>query len=125
MSDSPTYVAGIGTTSWSWPRTVIPPVKTQKAAIQLAISAGTKALLDAGVSYDNVDHAFACDGTGDDNTIPYTFGKTGIPIQRAGTESGVFAAARLIRTGSAHCVFLIGVDQVLHPLGVCLDDIDM
>lgn len=113
MSDSPAYIAGIGSTPWSWPRTHLGPVKTRAAAVQLSLSAGTKALLDAGVSYDDVDHAFVDEGA---TEIPYTFGKTGIPIQRAGTESGVYAAARLIGTGSAHCVLLIGVDQVLSQL---------
>ena len=112
MADATAYIVGIGVTPWGWPRDLILPLKTQNAAIQLSMSAGIKALLDAGITYESVDHAFMCDCMGDDTSVPYKFGRTGIPIQRTGAESGLFAASRLIKTGSADCVLLLSVDKV-------------
>ena len=122
MPDPPVYLVGIGISPWSWPRTSLPSMKTKGAVHQLAISAGTKALLDAGVSYDNVDHALACGDLRGDNDVFYTFGKTGIPIHAVDNDSGLYAAIHFIKTGNAHCVLVIGLDQVLLPHMIPMSD---
>ena len=113
MPDPPVFIAGIGISLWSWPRTSLPGIKTKSATHQLAISAGTKALLDAGVSYDTVDHAIGCgDLRGSSSDVFYTFGKTGIPIHEVDNDSGVYTAYHFIKSGSSHCILVIGIDQV-------------
>lgn len=85
----------------------------------LAISAGTKALLDAGVSYGDVKHCIA-GFLGDDLKVSkrvfQSFGETGAPITKVECHSGMFIARQFIKSGTSDCVLVIGFDQVLQTL---------
>lgn len=70
------YVVGVGMTPFLKPNPArdYPP---------LGLEAGTKALLDAGITYDEVEHGYACYAFGDSTSgqrVFYQFGKMSISI---------------------------------------------
>lgn len=104
----PVYIAGVG----------ISHLKGRHSASnieELAISAATKALLDAGVSYSDVKHGIAC-FLGDDLKVSkrvfQSFGKTGAPITKVEGYSGMFIARQFIKSGTSDCILVVGFDQV-------------
>lgn len=99
------HIAGIGTS-----------IETPVTAVNdLAISAGTKALLDAGVTYSSVDQSVAC-FLDNQLHIPRscfnTFGMTGTPVAEIDNVSGLNTAVNFIRSGQCNCVLAIGIDRV-------------
>ena len=108
MANPPVYVAGVGITHLKG--------RVSDSNIQeLAISAGTKALLDAGITYGEVKHNIAC-FLGDDlkvsKSVFQSFGKTGTPITKVECHSGLFVGSQSVRSGNSGCVLVIGFDQV-------------
>ena len=85
----PVYVAGVGMTKFDKPR-------NQRDYDELGVEATTKALLDAGINYDDVEQAFVGYCYGDSTCgqrALYALGMTGIPIQVrnpgiAGSDAG-------------------------------------
>jgi sterol carrier protein 2 len=86
----------------------------------LAAEAGVKALLDAGITYDEVDQGVGCFVFGDSacaQRVFYSFGMTGIPILNVNNycssgSTGLWLANQAIRSGSADCVLVIGFDKM-------------
>ena len=71
MAPSPVYVVGVGMTPFLKP-------KAARDYPQLGLEAGTKALLDAGITYDDVQQGYACYAFGDSTSgqrVFYQFGK--------------------------------------------------
>lgn len=87
----------------------------------LAVEAGVKALLDAGITYDEVDQGIGCYVFGDSTCaqrVFYTFGMTGIPIFNVNNycssgSTGLWLANQAIKSGQANCVLVIGFDKML------------
>lgn len=86
----------------------------------MALEAGTKALKDAGISYDQVEQA-ACSYVYGDTTCGqralYQLGMTGIPIYNvnnacASGSSALFLARQLIEGGLADCVMAMGFEKM-------------
>lgn len=88
--------------------------------LDLAVEAGVKALLDAGLGYDEVDQGIGCFVYGDSTCgqrVFYSLGMTGIPIVNVNNwcssgSTGLWLANQAIRSGSAHCVLVIGFDKM-------------
>lgn len=76
--------------------------------------AGTKALLDAGATYGDVDQSVACflDNLRIPRSAFKTFGLQGAPIAEVDNQSGLYAAIQHIRSGQSNCALVIGFDKV-------------
>lgn len=100
------FIAGVGTSR----------LESSNADLDdLAISAGTKALLDAGVTYTDVDQSIACvleDGIKVRKPLFDMFGITGAAVSEVNSSSGLFTAIQNVRTGQADVVLIIGFDKV-------------
>lgn len=87
---------------------------------QMAVEAGTKALEDAGVRYDQIEHACCGYVYGDTccgQRALYQLGMTGIPIYNVTNacttgSTALFMARNLIAGGTADCVMAIGFEKM-------------
>lgn len=104
MHVSPAHIAGIGISE-----------RTDATLHELAVSAGTKALLDAGVTYRDVDQSVAA-FLDEQLRIPRscfnTFGIEGAPICAVDSHSALFTAVQFIRSRQTNCALVIGIDTV-------------
>lgn len=108
MQDSKVYIAGVGISHSAQ--------SVSKSGLRdLSISAGTKALLDAGVTYGDVNESIAC-FLGDDLKVDKaafnSFGKTGAAVCEIDCYSSLFAATQFVKSGHSHCAMMIGLDRV-------------
>lgn len=76
------------------------------------VTAATKALLDAGVTYTDVDQCVVCF---DENArIPPAyldvFGATGAAIARVENRAGLSTTIQYVRSGQNHCALMIGTN---------------
>ena len=87
----------------------------------MAEKAARLALADAGVSYDQVQHAFVgyvyADSTAGQSAL-YRVGCTGIPIVNVNNNcstgsTALYLARQLIELGGADCVIALGLEQML------------
>lgn len=107
------YVIGVGMTKFSKPR-------NQRTYLELGFEAGVKALLDAGVTYDDVEAGIACYCYGDTcsgQRTFYQFGMTDIPIYNinnacATGSTGLQLARTMIGGGTADCVMVVGFETM-------------
>ncbi|KAL8243724.1 hypothetical protein R6Q59_009982 [Mikania micrantha] len=82
--------------------------------------AGAKALLDAHLTYDDIDTGVACYCYGDTTSgqrIFYQFGMTGIPVYNTNNacatgSTGLHLARTLVRNGAADAVLVVGFEQM-------------
>ncbi|EGR45909.1 uncharacterized protein TRIREDRAFT_5270 [Trichoderma reesei QM6a] len=110
---SPVYVLGVGMTKFIKPRGKVDYT-------ELGFEAGIKALLDAHITYDDVDQAVACYCYGDSTCgqrVLYQFGLTGIPVYNVNNNcstgsTGLAMARSLIAGGAAHCVMVVGFEKM-------------
>ena len=113
MSIPTANIAGVGLSSSAQ--------GVSKSAYDLAISAGTKALLDAGLNYEDVEHSVGS-GLGGGSTsmaaICRSFGITGRPISEVDESSALYVGSTLINAGRAECVLMIGYEKVLSSVPV-------
>lgn len=81
---------------------------------QLTISAATKALLDAGVTYGDVDECFACfrHGVQISPSAFDTLGVQGAPVCEVNNSFGINAAAQSVGSRRANCCLVVGIDGV-------------
>lgn len=70
-TSSPVYVLGVGMTKFIKPRGKVDYP-------ELGFEAGIKALVDAGINYDDVDHGIACYAYGDSTCGQRVFYQFGI-----------------------------------------------
>lgn len=97
----------------------------------MAREAGTKALLDAGISYDQVEEGYVGYVYGESTSgqrALYELGMTGIPIANVNNNcstgsTALYLAARAIRGGLADCTMALGFEK-MQPgsLGTTYDD---
>lgn len=112
-SNIPAYILGVGMTKFVKPRGKIDYT-------ELGYEAGIKALLDAHITYDDVEQGIACYCYGDSTCgqrVFYQFGMTGIPIYNtnnncATASSGLVLARNAIRFGQADCVLVVGFEKM-------------
>lgn len=107
------YVLGVGLTKFIKPRGI-------REYPEMGYEAGVKAMLDAQITYDDVQHGVACFAYGDSTCgqrVFYQFGMSTIPIinqsNACATGSvGLYLARTLVRGGSADCVLVIGFEKM-------------
>lgn len=116
---APCYVLGVGMTPFTKPS----PTTTYTS---LAFTGGAKALLDAHLTYDDIQAGVAAYVFGDSTCgqrVFYQFGTTGIPIFNVNNNcstgsTGLFLARNMIATGAYDCVLVIGFEKMARgPLG--------
>ncbi|KIW31725.1 uncharacterized protein PV07_03325 [Cladophialophora immunda] len=111
---SPVYVLGVGMTKFVKPRGKID-------YNELGYEAGIKAMLDAHITYDDVDQGVACYCYGDSTSgqrVFYQFGMTAIPIHNtnnncATASTGLVLARNTIAYGGADCVLVVGFEKMM------------
>ncbi|KWU47484.1 thiolase-like protein [Rhodotorula sp. JG-1b] len=107
------YIAGIGLTAFAKPR-------NQIDYPELAVEAATKALLDAGINYDEVEQAFAGYVYGDSTCgqrALYALGLTSIPIINVNNNcstgsSALWLARQAVEYGISDCVMALGFEKM-------------
>lgn len=118
---SATYVAGVGMTPFNSPKkSASLAVNPDSDYLDLAVEAGVKALLDAGLTYDSVDQGVGSYVFGDSTCaqrVFYALGMTGVPIINVNNycsagSTGLWLANQAIRSGQADCVLCIGFDKM-------------
>ncbi|RVX67127.1 hypothetical protein B0A52_08370 [Exophiala mesophila] len=109
----PAYVLGVGLTKFVKPRGAI-------EYTELGFEAGVKALLDAHITYDDVELGIASYCYGDSvcgQRVFYQFGMTEIPILNvnnncASASTGIAMARDTISYGGADCVMVVGFEKM-------------
>lgn len=112
-SRSATYILGVGVTTFIKPRGKVDYP-------ELGFEAGIKAMLDAHITYDDVDQGVACYCYGDSTSgqrVFYQFGMTQIPIYNlnnncASGSSGMVLARNIISYGAADCILVVGFEKM-------------
>lgn len=110
---APAYVLGVGMTKFIKPRGKVD-------YNELGFEAGVKAMLDAHITYDDVDQGIACYCYGDSTCgqrVFYQFGMTKIPIYNVNNNcstgsTGLNMARQAIAYGAADCVLVIGFEKM-------------
>jgi acetyl-CoA acyltransferase len=120
-----TFVIGVGMTKFDKPGT------KEGDYPDWGKEAGEKALADAGISFDDVDQAFAAYCYGDSTAgqrAVYGLGLTGIPVVNVNNNcstgsSALFLARQAVRGGLADCVLALGFEKMeLGSLGAKFTD---
>lgn len=118
---SKTYVVGVGMTPFNSPKkSASLSSDPESDYFDLAVEAGVKALLDAGITYDEVDQGFGCYVFGDSTCgqrVFYSLGMTGIPIVNVNNycsagSAGLWLANQAIKSGAAGCAMVVGFDKM-------------
>jgi len=107
------YVLGVGLTPFIKPRAL-------RQYPELGLEACTKALLDANITYDDINAGVACYCYGDTTSgqrIFYQLGMTGIPIYNTNNacatgSTGLHLARQMVRGGLADAVLVCGFEQM-------------
>ncbi|KAK0634967.1 thiolase-like protein [Bombardia bombarda] len=110
----PCYVLGVGMTKFIKPRGKVDYT-------ELGFEAGIKAMLDAQISYDDVDQGVACYCYGDSTCgqrVFYQFGMTGIPIYNVNNNcstgsTGLAMGRDIISYGGADCILVVGFEKMM------------
>ncbi|KAJ5812366.1 Non-specific lipid-transfer protein [Penicillium riverlandense] len=110
---SPAYVLGVGMTKFIKPRGKVD-------YNELGYEAGIKAMLDAKITYDDVDQGVACYVYGDSTCgqrVFYQFGLTNIPIYNVNNNcstgsTGLAMARTMVTHGAADCVLVVGFEKM-------------
>jgi sterol carrier protein 2 len=112
-AQSNAYVLGVGMTKFIKPRRT-------RDYVEMGYEAGVKAMLDAGINYDDVETGVACYCYGETTSgqrIFYQFGMSSIPIYNTNNacatgSTGLHMARTLIRAGAVDCVLVIGFEMM-------------
>jgi len=114
MTGAPTYVVGVGMTKFDKPGT------KQGDYPDWAREAGEAALRDAGLSYEQVEQAFAGYCYGDSTygqRALYGLGLTGIPVMNVNNNcstgsSALWLARQAVRGGLVECALAVGFEKM-------------
>ncbi|KOS22287.1 Non-specific lipid-transfer protein [Escovopsis weberi] len=111
--NEPVYVLGVGMTKFIKPRGKV-------SYTELGFEAGVKALLDAGITYDDISTAVAAYCYGDSTCgqrVLYQLGMTGIPIYNTNNNcatggTALALAGTLVGSGAAEAVMVLGFETM-------------
>jgi len=105
MSSSQAHIAGVGIA-----------FSSRHDLTNGAIEAGTRALLDAGITYAKVQLSVACSLESAQAHIPQkcfkAFGRQKAPVCSMDSHSALHTLAQCITTGQTDCAMLVGLDKV-------------
>lgn len=107
------YIIGAGQTLFQKPRGLVDYP-------ELGLEAATKALVDAGINYDLVEHAYVGYVYGDSTCgqrALYALGMTGIPIVNVNNNcstgsSAAYLAKQMVELGVAECTMALGFEKM-------------
>ncbi|KAG9099844.1 hypothetical protein FS749_000240 [Ceratobasidium sp. UAMH 11750] len=107
------FIVGVGMTAFIKPR-------AQRDTSDMGLEAATKALIDAGITYDKVQAAWVGYAYGDSccgQRALYNLGMSSIPITNVNNNcstgsTAIFHAASWIRAGLADCTLALGFEQI-------------
>ncbi|KAF1811681.1 thiolase-like protein [Eremomyces bilateralis CBS 781.70] len=107
------YVLGVGMTKFIKPRGEV-------EYTEMALEAGVKAMLDAGINYDEVEQGVACYVYGDSTCgqrVFYQFGMTKIPIYNVNNNcstgsTGLYMGRSFVTSGASDCVLVVGFEKM-------------
>jgi 3-oxoacyl-[acyl-carrier-protein] synthase III len=106
MANPAVYIAGVG----------VAILNNGSSTNDQIISAVTKALLDAGVTYSDVDSSIAGFVAEGELKVPKssldTFGKTGAPVSEVECYAALHTASQFLKSGHSNCVLMVGFDRV-------------
>jgi sterol carrier protein 2 len=110
---TPAFVLGVGLTQFIKPRRT-------RFYPELGYEAAVKALLDAHITYDDVQTGVACYCYGDTTSgqrIFYQLGMTTIPVYNTNNacatgSTGLHMARTLVKSGAVDCVLVVGFEQM-------------
>ena len=113
MPPAPVYVLGVGLTKFIRPRGKVDYT-------ELGYEACVKALLDAHISYDDVQRCVACYCYGDSTCgqrVLYQLGMTGVPVVNVNNNcstgsTGLAMARDLVGHGAADCMLVVGFEKM-------------
>ncbi|KAI0757395.1 thiolase-like protein [Daedaleopsis nitida] len=108
-----TFIVGVGCTAFIKPR-------GERTTEEMGLEAATKALLDAGLTYDAVEAAFVGYCYGDSTTgqrALYQLGMTGIPITNVNNNcstgsTALYNANNLVKSGLNDCALALGFERM-------------
>lgn len=111
---APVYVLGVGMTKFIKPRGKVDYT-------ELGFEAGVKAMLDAQISYDDVEQGVACYCYGDSTCgqrVFYQFGMTKVPIYNVNNNcatgsTGLAMGRTFVASGAADCVLVVGFEKMM------------
>lgn len=106
MRVSKAHIAGVGLSG-------IIERTSDEAISKCAIAAGTKALLDAGITYSDVDQSIACflDDLRIERRTFDTFGLQGAPVFEVNNITGLFSSIQAVASRQSNCTLMIGFDR--------------
>ncbi|WP_281356591.1 lipid-transfer protein [Amycolatopsis anabasis] len=110
-----TYVIGVGMTKFEKPGS-----KEDWDYPAMAKESGTKALADAGISYDQVEQAYVGYVYGESTSgqrAVYELGMTGIPVVNVNNNcstgsTALYLATQAVRSGTADCALALGFEKM-------------
>lgn len=110
-----TFIIGVGMTKFEKPGS-----RENFDYPQMAKESGTKALQDAGITYDKIEQAFVGYVYGDSTSgqrAVYELGLTGIPIVNVNNNcstgsTALFLAKNVIESGACNCVLALGFEKM-------------
>ncbi|GJJ08899.1 hypothetical protein Clacol_003119 [Clathrus columnatus] len=108
-----TFIVGAGCTAFIKPRGT-------RAPEDMGLEAATKALLEAGITYDDIEVAFVGYCYGDSTSgqrALYNLGMTGIPITNVNNNcstgsTALYNANIWVKSGTAHCALALGFERM-------------
>jgi sterol carrier protein 2 len=108
-----TFIIGVGATQFIKPR-------GQRQSHDMGFEAATKALLDAGITYDAIEAAWVGYSAGDNcvgQRALYPLGMTGIPITNVNNNcstgsTALYHANTWVKSGEAECTIALGFEQM-------------
>ncbi|KIJ59808.1 hypothetical protein HYDPIDRAFT_118058 [Hydnomerulius pinastri MD-312] len=108
-----TFIIGCGCTAFIKPR-------GQRTTEDMGLEAATKALLDAGITYDLIENAYVGFCYGDSTSgqrALYNLGMTGIPITNVNNNcstgsTALYQANNTIKSGLADCSLALGFERM-------------
>jgi acetyl-CoA acetyltransferase len=114
-SNGRAFVVGVGMTKFEKPGR-----REEWDYPQMAKESGTKALEDAGISYDEVEQAYVGYVYGESTSgqrAVYELGMTGIPVVNVNNNcstgsTALFLAAQAVRSGAADCALALGFEKM-------------
>ncbi|KAG9310310.1 thiolase-like protein [Chiua virens] len=108
-----TFIIGCGCTAFIKPR-------AQRTTEDMGLEAATKALLDAGITYDDVETAFVGHCYGDSTSgqrALYNLGLTGIPVTNVNNNcstgsTALFNANNAVKSSLVECALALGFERM-------------
>ena len=102
-SDAKVYIAGVGYS---------PDDASGQEPVAKLVSAATKALLDAGVTFEDVTHCVTSKTLSSGSIAFSAFGEGEVMVEKVEAGSELDASIRLVRDRDVQCVLMVAAEKV-------------